>query len=114
MHIQERAIPNAIVLDLNGDLTYAHRDAFKAAVEGLRQKGCRHVILNMASVRFVDSSGLGLLALTSQNFKLSQGKISMLRPQSYVREILGLANIPKLIPVFDNEEDAVTGQAQAA
>ncbi len=38
----------------------------------------------------------------------------MLRPQSYVREILGLANIPKLIPVFDNEQEAVTGRAEAA
>ncbi|SPP65118.1 STAS domain-containing protein [Nitrospira lenta] len=114
MQIKERPIPNAVILDLNGDLTYAHRDAFKAAVEALRQKGCRHVILNMADVRFVDSSGLGLLALVSQNFKLNQGKVSMLNPQSYVREILGLANIPKLIPVFDNERDAVKNTAQAA
>lgn len=114
MQITERAIPNAVVLDLNGDLTYAHRETFKARVEALRQKGCRHVILNMADVRFVDSSGLGLLALVSQNFKLAQGRISMLRPQSYVREILGLANIPKLIPVFDNEHEAVTGRAEAA
>lgn len=114
MQIKERAIPNAIVLDLSGDLTYAHRELFKVTVEGLRQRGCRHVILNMAEVRFVDSSGLGLLALLSQNFKLAQGNISLLRPQSYVREILGLANIPKLIPVFDNEDDAVAGQAQAA
>ena len=114
MQIKERAIPNAVVLDLNGDLTYAQREMFKATIEGLRQKGCRHVILNMTEVRFVDSSGLGLLALASQNFKLAQGKMSMLRPQSYVREILGLANIPKLIPVFDTEEDAVAGHAQAA
>lgn len=114
MHITERFIPNAVVLDLSGDLTYAHREAFKAAIESVRKKGCRHVILNMADVRFVDSSGLGLLALASQNFKLAQGKMSMLRPQSYVREILGLANIPKLIPVFDNEEDALAGHAQAA
>ena len=95
-------------------MTYAHRDVFKAAVETLRQKGCRHVILNMADVRFVDSSGLGLLALISQNFTLNQGKVSMLRPQSYVREILGLANIPKLIPIFDNEQDAVNAKAKAA
>ena len=114
MQIKERSIPNAVILDLNGDLTYAHRDVFKAAVETLCQKGCRHVILNMADVRFVDSSGLGLLALISQNFKLNQGKVSMLRPQSYVREILGLANIPKLIPIFDSEQDAVNAKAKAA
>ncbi len=114
MEITERPVPNGVVLEIAGDLTYANRERFKAAVEAVRQKGCHHLILNMAEVRFVDSSGLGLLALVAQNFKLSQGKVSMLKPQSYVREIMSLANIPKLIPVYDNEQDALAGNKQAA
>jgi len=114
MQIKERPVPNGVVLELTGDLTYANREQFKSAVEALRQKGCRHLILDMANVRFVDSSGLGLLALISQNFKLNQSKVSMLKPQSYVREILSLANIPKLIPIYDHEQDALSGRAQAA
>ena len=55
-----------------------------------------------------------MLALVSQNFKLSQAKVSMLKPQSYVREIMSLANIQKLIPVYDNEQDALGGQSKAA
>lgn len=114
MQTKERAVPNGVVLELIGDLTYANREHFKAAVEAIRQKGCRHLILDMAEVRFVDSSGLGLLALISQNFKLSQGKVTMLKPQSYVREIMSLANIQKLITVYDNEQDAIEGYRRAA
>lgn len=114
MHTKERPVPNGVVLEMAGDLTYANREQFKTAVEVIRQKGCRHLILNMADVRFVDSSGLGLLALVSQNFKLSHGKVSMLKPQSYVREIMALANIQKLIPIYDNEQDALAGQQRAA
>lgn len=114
MQTKERPVLNGVVLELAGDLTYANREQFKTAVEDIRQKGCRHLILNMAEVRFVDSSGLGLLALVSQNFKLSQGKVSMLKPQSYVREIMSLANIQKLIPVYDNEQDALAAQQKAA
>ncbi|MBS0151857.1 MAG: STAS domain-containing protein [Nitrospira sp.] len=114
MQTKERSVLNGVVLELTGDLTYANREHFKTAVEAIRQKGCRHLILNMAEVRFVDSSGLGLLALVSQNFKLSQGKVSMLKPQSYVREIMSLANIQKLIPVYDNEQDALAAQQKAA
>jgi anti-anti-sigma factor len=114
MQTKERPVPNGVILDMTGDLTFANRDQFKAAVEAVRQRGCRHLILNMAEVRFVDSSGLGLLALVSQNFKLTQGKVSMLKPQSYVREIMALANIPKLIPVFENEQDALAGFELAA
>lgn len=114
MQTKERPVPNGVMLDITGDLTYANREQFKMAVETIRQRGCRNLILNMADVRFVDSSGLGLLALVSQNFKLGQGQVIMLKPQSYVREIMILANIPKLIPVHDNEQDAVAGILKAA
>ena len=114
MQTKERPVPNGVVLEITGVLTYVNREQFKTAVETIRQKGCRHLILNLAEVRFVDSSGLGLLALIAQNFKLSQGKISMLKPQSYVREIMSLVNIQKLIPVYDNEQDALAGHQRAA
>lgn len=114
MEITERPVPNGVILELAGDLTYSNGEKFKTAVEAVRQKGVRHLILHMGNVHFVDSSGLGLLALVSQHFRLNHGTVSMLKPQSYVREIMILANIPKLIPVYDNEQDAVAAQQQAA
>ena len=111
MQISERTVPQGIILDLVGDLTYANRAVFKAAVEKAKQAGCRHLIVNLEQVRFVDSAGLGLLVLVSQNLKLLQTKVSMLKPQRYVLEIMSLANIPKLIPIYENEEDALIGRA---
>jgi anti-anti-sigma factor len=114
MQLTERPVPNGVILELVGDLTYGNREAFKGAVDLLRQKGCRHLILDLAGVRFVDSSGLGLLALVAQHFKLAQGRVSLMRPQSYVREILSLANITQLMPIYDTEQDALAGHPQAA
>lgn len=114
MEIKERSVSNAIILDLSGDLTYANRGAFKTAVERVKQAGCRHLILNMEQVRFVDSSGLGLLALLSQTFKLAQTRVSLLKPQNYVREIMSLANIHTMIPLYDSETDAVSGSGTPA
>ena len=111
MQIKERIVPQGIILDVVGDLTYAHRAVFRAAVEKAKQAGCRHLIVNLEQVRFVDSAGLGLLVLMSQNFKLHQAQISILKPQSYVREILSLANIPKMIPIYEREEDALMARA---
>jgi anti-anti-sigma factor len=111
MQISERTMPQGIILDVVGDITYANRAVFKAAVEKAKQAGCRHLIVNLEQVRFVDSAGLGLLVLVSQNLKLMQTKVSMLKPQRYVLEIMSLANIPKLIPIYENEEDALIGRA---
>ena len=109
MHITERRVGNAIILDLVGELTYAHRSTFKGAVERSKQAGCRHLILNMESVRFLDSSALGMLALLSQSLKGSHGVISLLNPHSYVREIITLANLHRMLPVYNTEQDALAG-----
>ena len=54
MHITERRLGHAAILDLAGELTYANRAVFKAAVERNKQVGCRQLILNMAGVRFLE------------------------------------------------------------
>ena len=111
MQIKERTAAQGIILDVEGDLTYANQAVFKTAVEKAKQTGCRHLIVNLEQVRFVDSAGLGLLVLVSQSFKQLQAQVSILKPQSYVREIMSLANIPKLIPIFEREEDALMARA---
>lgn len=107
MQITERRIGHATILDLVGELTYANRSAFKGAVERSKQAGCRHLILNMEGVRFLDSSALGMLALLSQSLKASQGIIGLLNPQSYVKEIITLVNLHRMLPVYNTEEDAL-------
>ncbi|MEW6248575.1 MAG: STAS domain-containing protein [Nitrospirota bacterium] len=116
MDVTTRELPDAVICDLAGDLTYANRQAFKAAVDRVKQSGCPHLIVNLERVRFIDSSGLGLLALTASTFQAQHKHLSLLRPQPYVREILTLANLAKMIPIYDSETDArrqqgVMGQA---
>ena len=111
MKIKERAHLQGIILDVEGDLTYANRTVFKAAVEKATQARCKHLILNLEQVRFVDSAGLGLLVLVAQSFKRMQSQVSLLKPQIYVREIMSLANIPKMIPIYESEADALTARA---
>jgi anti-anti-sigma factor len=114
MQITQREFKQAVVLDLKGDLTYDNRGVFKDAVERVKTTHCRHLIINMEQVQFLDSSGLGLMALMSQNLKLSHMRLSVVNPQSYVREIMNLANIAKLVPIYNSEADAVADKVSTA
>lgn len=109
MQITERRLGESVILDLVGELTYANRAAFKAAVERSKSGGCRHLILNMHGIRFLDSSALGTLALLTQSLHVTQSRVSLLNPQSYVKEILILANLHQLLPVYHSEQDALAG-----
>ncbi len=114
MHITERRVGHATILDLAGELTYVNRGAFKAATERTRLAGCRHLILNMAAVQFLDSSALGMLAILAQSLKACQGVVCLVNPQSYVREIITLANLHRMLPVYDKEQDALAGEQYPA
>jgi len=107
MRITERRLGHSSILDVAGDLTYANRAAFKGAVERSKQAGCRHLIINMEDVRFLDSSALGMLALLSQSLTVTQRAVSLLKPQSYIKEIISLANLHRILPVYNTEEDAL-------
>lgn len=107
MHITERRIGESVILDLVGELTYANRATFKAAVERSKADGVRHLILNMQDVRFLDSSALGTLALLTQSLSVTKSTIGLLNPRSYVKEIITLANLHQLLPVYHSEQEAL-------
>ncbi len=114
MELTEQKNGTATVLGIGGRFDFSARREFKEAMDRQQQAGCRHVILNLEKVSFVDSSALGLLVVAHQNLKLKEGRISLVNPQSYVRQILDLANVPRMIPVFSTIEEACSAFEQSA
>ncbi|MCA9472449.1 MAG: STAS domain-containing protein [Nitrospirales bacterium] len=95
-----------VVLDLEGRFDFSSRKAFKDTVERIQKEGCSHIIINMDRVSFVDSSALGLLVIASQNLKCKHAQLSIVNPQPYVRQVLDLANVPKMVPVYSSLNEA--------
>ena len=111
MRINQRAYRSAMVLSLADEFSYATRKVFSSAIDQLKQANCSHVILDFKEVTFVDSAAIGLLALASQQFKAENRKLSMVSPTGTVKQILELANLHKMIPVYASEETAVGAAA---
>ena len=113
MRITQRAFRNAIVLDLADEFTFASRKDFGSALDKVKQSACRLLILNFEQVTFADSAAIGILALAAQQFELDNRKLTIASPQGTVKQILELANIHKMIPVFSSEEAAAVGDKAA-
>ena len=50
----------------------------------LHQEGCRHVVLDLADVSFVDSAGLGVLIAALKRFRANRGSLRLRRPHRQV------------------------------
>ncbi len=61
----------------------------------------------MEGLTFIDSAGLGLLAIGFEQAKLVQIALCLMNPVGAVRLILDLAQIPRIIPVYETEEQAL-------
>jgi len=107
MNMSEREEHGAMVVTLEGRFDFGVRKDFKQTIDRLQTQGYRHIVLNLEQVSFVDSSALGLLVIAHQNLKLKAARLSLVKPQSYVKQVLDLANVPKMIPVFGDIQQAL-------
>jgi len=85
-----------------------------AAVDGLRQAaeevlgaGDHRLVLNLAEVPMIDSSGIGLLVKILSSTKQRGGSVKLVNPSKFAVQTLRLVGVLNLFEVFDDEEKAV-------
>ena len=65
------------------------------------------VIFDMTGVHYIDSAGIGILALASGKFKAAGGKLVVVAPpESRVTQMLKLTQVISIVPVFPTMEEA--------
>lgn len=111
MSMIRRVWHGATVIQIVDVFTHRNRKDFSSAVSAFRESGGKHLIVNLREVTYIDSAVLGLLALTSQQLAAEERGISLVDPQGTVKQILEMANIDKMIPVFPTEEAAAEARA---
>ncbi|MEQ1627043.1 MAG: STAS domain-containing protein [Nitrospira sp.] len=111
MQIAHHSHRDADVIDITGQFNFGTRKDFSTALEKVKQAGSTHVILNFKGVTFVDSAAIGLLALAAQQFKSTNRKLSLVGVQGTVKQVLNLAHIEQMIPIFASEDMAFGAKA---
>ena len=108
MNITDETIDGYQILHLDGRFDFGSRKTFKEAIDSAIETG-NPVVLDLGKVTFVDSSALGLLVISHQNLKNKKISFFLLNPQTYVKQVLDLANIGKMIPTYPTFADIPKG-----
>jgi anti-sigma B factor antagonist len=110
LEIRERAVGEVAVLDVAGRMVLSERasDAlFRHAIAGLFESGRRRVIVNLARVPQVDTSGLTALVNAHLTASSRGGALKLAAPTGRVRDLLAITRLDTLLEVFENEDAAV-------
>ena len=93
-----------------GEATSALRDTVREVVAG----GARKIVLNMADVSYMDSSGLGELVGAHTTVTNAGGEIKLLSLAKRVHDLLKITKLYTVFEAFEDEASAVASFAPKA
>ena len=96
------------VLRLAGRLDADGAHALRAKALEFKERGHTRVIVHLADLEFVASSGLGTFLLLTEEFLDVGGSIVFVAPSTDVRQVISLMNIDQFLNLVDTEEEALT------
>ncbi|MER6469756.1 STAS domain-containing protein [Streptomyces collinus] len=68
--------------------------------------GRRHLVLDLADVPFMDSSGLRVIVRTINEMRNVDGSVSLAAPTQVVRRVLDLTGVGMTCRIFDTVDEA--------
>jgi anti-sigma B factor antagonist len=72
----------------------------------------RGLVVNLAGVRFMDSTGIGVLVGVWHRVAATTASLALAVPAPQVQRVLDTAGLTKVLPVYDAEADAVAAIRQ--
>ena len=112
MNIIERTLNDVTVLDLEGNLALESNAQFRKHVTDIIDAGARKLIVNMARVKYMDSSGLGELISCYTTLQRMSGRIKLLHLSDRLQHLLVITKLNSVFETFDSEPAAVASFAR--
>ena len=112
LQVREQHHNQTQVLTLAGRFCRNTTTGIRARILGAQEMGCHHIILDFSRVTEIDSTGLGELFLWYHNMRPHHVQISIVKPQTYIRNHLDWAHLSEIVPIYASEEEAV-GHAES-
>ncbi|HLW82667.1 MAG TPA: STAS domain-containing protein [Candidatus Acidoferrales bacterium] len=112
LKIAVRRSADVTIIDLEGRLVIGpDADALTQRLDKLSREGARKILVNLAKVTQLDSSGICSLLHGFTGMKEAGGSFKLLHPDGHAREVLEVMRLIETIPTLDDEAQAVASFA---
>lgn len=103
-----RKVGDVTVIDAVGRITLGEgSSSFRDTVRDLAAKGDRKLLLNLAEVTYIDSSGIGELVSAFTTVTNQGGQLKLLHLTKRIEDLLQITKLYTVFEVFDDEAAAV-------
>lgn len=103
-----RQVGDVSVIDAAGRITLGEgASTFRETLREMIAKGDRKLLLNLADVTYIDSSGIGELVSGFTTVTNQGGQLKLLNLTKRVQDLLQITKLYTVFEVFDDEAAAV-------
>jgi anti-sigma B factor antagonist len=107
MTMTERQVGPVKVLSLAGKLTLDDAGQLKGKVTELVGAGAKQIVLNLADVTFIDSSGLGEMVSCHTTASRANGAVKLAHLGKRSQDLLVITKLNMVFDVYNSESEAV-------
>jgi anti-sigma B factor antagonist len=108
LEIHQREREGVTIIDLKGRVTVgSEAGALREQISQDVAAGIRMLVLNLADVDYIDSTGLGALVMTATTLRRSGGNVKLLHLNRRNIILLVMTKLATVFEIFNDEQDAV-------
>ena len=112
MKIKARTIGDIRILDCNGKITLGEGTlSLRNTLHETLESGTNKIVLNLAHINYIDSSGIGELVRTFTTVTKEGKQLKLLNLTNKIRELLVITKLLTVFQVYENEQAALASFA---
>lgn len=107
MLINTEMIDKALILRIEGDIDLYNAPDLRKQFEQNAAQGVRYFILNLTSVNYIDSSGIGVVVYGLNLVRKVDGRVILVNIPAPIRRLLDMSKLLSFFTSFDTEAEAL-------
>ena len=112
MTIRQREVGDVVIFDIDGKIVGGvDHDLFQETIQGLLAAGKGKILVNLQNVKWVNSTGLGVLIAGFRTVQMGGGTLKLLHVSERILSLLTITRLSTKFELFQREDEAITSFA---
>lgn len=107
IHVNIEKAPTHVAAQLSGELTLATREKAAEALKGMLEEDASAIAIDLAGLKYIDSSGLGMLVDFNARANMTQTRLLLVAPSPFVVGVLENTRLNRWFEIATTNEEAV-------
>lgn len=97
-----------LIIDINGEIDHHVAKTIREKIDmELILSNCKNIVFDFKNLKFMDSSGIGIIMGRYKNVNSANGSVSIINMSKTIKKILDLSGVFNYVQPYENLQNAL-------